>query len=116
MSDLGKLLFFVTIGFFLNAYGVQKEGKDVTPVLVGNVFLFVALGVFGALFRYDVAKMLAALYLLASFLIRGVPLFQGVASFITSFVNTATPPTKVGGSQGNGSSGTSTVPNGGGGW
>ena len=88
MSDIGKLALLITLGAALNVIPTIQKGKDPVPTLAGNVVLFLSLAAIGGLWRYDVVKGFAGLYLLSSFLIRGIPLVDSVTKVLQSFGNT----------------------------
>lgn len=93
-GDLGRLMLYVALGAAFNIVPAVQKGRDASPIVIGNIFLFVALAMLGSIWRYDVARMLAGIYLLSSFLLRGVPFVTGAITALTSFTNTAKDTTK----------------------
>lgn len=75
MSDLSGVLTPVAISAVIN--GISKyrtHGAAGTfQVVFGNLALFTMLGAIGQLWRWDIAKMFAIIYLVATFLTAGKP-------------------------------------------
>lgn len=66
-------------------YDVQHDGgKEVTKIIFGNVALFAGLTAIGEFIDWDIAALLAVLYLLHTLLTDGVETIEWVTSLTNS--------------------------------
>lgn len=61
-----------------------NKGEDVTRIIFGNVALFAGLTAIGEFVDWDIAAILAVLYLLHTMLTDGVKTIEWVSSFTNS--------------------------------
>lgn len=91
MSEISKIALLVTLAAVMNILPQLAKKKDVVPTLLANLVLFLILSVTGSLWRYDVVKGLAVLYLVASFIAQGIPFTNSVLALIGGFSSTMKP-------------------------
>lgn len=92
MSDFSSLALIILIGAVGNTVATVQKGKNVAPVLLANVVLFLVLALIGSLWSFSVAKGLGTLYLIGTLLGNGIALTNTVTSLATGIANTAGAP------------------------
>ncbi len=92
-DDVSEIALLVGVSVAINAvYAIQHKGNTVKTVVAGGL-LFVAMSLIGGITgRYDVAKALAVVFLLASGITHGIPLANGAVALATNAHSTKKTP------------------------
>lgn len=90
MGDFGQLALIILLAGGGNITTAVANKKNVTPVLFANAVLFIILAIIGSAWSFNVAKGLAGIYLLATFLASGSQLVGIITNLATGLATTGT--------------------------
>lgn len=85
MSDVTQLTLVVGSAALINSVANVKENRDPVPPIVASGVMLGSLALFGELTRrFDLAIALAYVFLIASIVMRGIPLIRTTTSIARS--------------------------------
>ena len=93
MADVTQLSLVIGSAALINSVANIKENRDAVPPLVASGVMFGTLAVFGELTRKpELSLALAYVFLIASIIMRGIPLIRATNSLANSKAPAATIP------------------------